>query len=122
MAKCFYCGKKSFRGVDWPIHPKDGIGTCCKEWWQSRVAEVGLTKATGDIKLDRQVRKVFLRLGLIGEKASPEEIVEIGKTMAKAVREKPAVVDCAVWYFGKKVCKVKRDCEKCLIEVCVSRY
>lgn len=53
MAKCFYCGKKSFRGIDWPIHPKDGTwGTCCKECWRSRVAEVGLTKATGDIKLD----------------------------------------------------------------------
>jgi len=71
------------------------------------------------IKPDRQVRKVFLPLGLIDKKASPQEIVNIGKAMAKAVKEKPAVVDCAIWYFGKKVCKAKRDCEKCsLINLC----
>ncbi len=51
MAKCFYCQKKLW---GWsrkrPIHPKDGDSLkliCCDECWQSKVAEVGLTKATG---------------------------------------------------------------------------
>ena len=71
------------------------------------------------IKPDRQVRKVFLRLGLIGEKASPEEVDGIGKVMAKTVKEKPAVVDCAVWHFGREICKAKPDCERCsLIKFC----
>ncbi|MGA2310011.1 MAG: DNA-3-methyladenine glycosylase I [Candidatus Bathyarchaeia archaeon] len=53
------------------------------------------------IKPDRQIRKVFLKLGLINEKATPEEIVQIGKDMAKAVNEKPAVVDWVLWTYGK---------------------
>jgi len=32
-----------------------------------------------------------------------EEIVGIGKTMAEAVKEKPAVVDCVLWYFGQEL-------------------
>ena len=54
------------------------------------------------IKPDKQIRRVFLKFGLIDEKASPEEIVQVGKTMAKAVNEKPAVVDCVIWNFGKR--------------------
>ena len=52
MVKCFYCQKKLW---GWsrrrPIHPKDGDSLklfCCDECWQSKVAEVGLTKATGN--------------------------------------------------------------------------
>ena len=71
------------------------------------------------IKPDRQARKVFLRLGLIDEKASSEEIVEIGKVMAKAVKERPCVVDCVIWRFGQKVCAAKPECKECsLINLC----
>ena len=54
------------------------------------------------IKPDKQIRRVFLKFGLIDEKASSEEVVKVGKTMAKAVNEKPAVVDCVIWNFGKR--------------------
>jgi len=54
------------------------------------------------IKPDKQIRRVFLKFRLIDEKASSEEIVEIGKTIAEAVKEKPAVVDCVIWNFGKR--------------------
>ena len=54
------------------------------------------------IKPDRNIRRVFLKFGLIDEKASPEEIVQVGKTIAEAVKEKPAVVDCVIWNFGKR--------------------
>jgi len=71
------------------------------------------------IKPDRQIRKVFHRLGLIDKEASPEEIVQKGKAMAEAVNERPCVVDCVLWHFGKRVCTDKPECEKCgLINVC----
>lgn len=66
------------------------------------------------IKPDRQVQKVFLRLGLIGEKTSLEEIVEIGMTMAKEVSERPCTIDWLLWRFGSEVCKAKNPlCDKC---------
>lgn len=45
------------------------------------------------IKPERQIKKVFLRLGLISEKASEDEIIKVGKDIAKAVNERPGVVD-----------------------------
>jgi 3-methyladenine DNA glycosylase Tag len=65
------------------------------------------------IKPDRQIRKVFHRLGLIHKRASPEEIIKIGKSIAEAAKEKPAVVDWALWSFGSKICKANPECEKC---------
>lgn len=65
------------------------------------------------IKPDRQVQKLFFRLGLIGKKASLEEIVHIGMTMAKEVNERPCVVDWLLWRFGSEVCKAKPLCDKC---------
>lgn len=65
------------------------------------------------IKPERQIKKVFLRLGLISEKASEDEIIKVGKAIAKAVNERPCVVDWVFWSFGSKVCKKKPDCRKC---------
>jgi endonuclease III len=70
------------------------------------------------IKPDIQIKRVFLRLGLTNKKASPEEIVQIGKAMAVAVNEKPAVIDCALWYFGRIICSRKPLCEKCSVTEC----
>jgi endonuclease III len=73
-------------------------------------------KETGiqTIKPDLQVKKVFLRLGLISEKASLEEIVKIGMAMAKEVNERPCAVDWMLWRFGSEVCKTKNPlCSKC---------
>jgi DNA-3-methyladenine glycosylase I len=71
------------------------------------------------IKPDIQVRKVFLRLGLINKKASLKEVLDIGKDMAEEVKERPCVVDWALWSFGNQTCKAKPECEKCrLTKIC----
>ncbi|MEM4713356.1 MAG: DNA-3-methyladenine glycosylase I [Candidatus Bathyarchaeia archaeon] len=68
------------------------------------------------IKPDRQVHKVFLRLGLVGEKATLEEIIEIGMKIAKEVNERPCTIDWLLWRFGSEVCKSKNPlCEQCLL-------
>jgi DNA-3-methyladenine glycosylase I len=89
--------------------------------WIGEVNVYEFTKELGlpFIKPDIQVRKVFLRLGLINKKASLKEIVEIGKNIAMTVKEKPAVVDWALWSFGNKICKAKPECGKCrLTKIC----
>jgi len=71
------------------------------------------------IKPERQIKKVFLRLGLISEKASEDEIIKVGKDIAKAVNERPCVVDWVIWSFGRRICKAKPDCEVCsLTKIC----
>lgn len=73
--------------------------------WIREVGNYEFVKEMGFpfIKPDRQIRKVFLRLGLIDKEASPEEIVKLGKAMAEAVKEKLAVVDCVLWHFGQEL-------------------
>ena len=65
------------------------------------------------IKPERQIKKVFVRLGLISEKASEDKILKIGKSIAKAVKERPCTVDWVIWSFGREICKIKPDCTKC---------
>jgi len=66
------------------------------------------------IKPERQVKKVFLRLGLINEETSEDKILKIGKSIAKAVKERPCVVDWVIWSFGRDICKkINPDCEQC---------
>jgi hypothetical protein len=67
------------------------------------------------IKPDRQIRRVFLRLGLIDEETPRKDIVEMGKDVADTVNERPCVVDYVLWLFGSEVCKAKPLCEKCLL-------
>lgn len=72
------------------------------------ICEVGIYEFVKEmgfpfIKPDRQIRKVFLRLGLINKKANLKEIVDIGQAMAEAVNERPCVVDCVLWYFGQEL-------------------
>lgn len=72
------------------------------------------------IKPDLQVRKVFLRLGLIGEKASIGDIIKIGKLIAEKVKERPCAVDWLLWRFGTLICTTtKPKCEICLmVDLC----
>lgn len=75
------------------------------------------------IKPDLQVRKVFLRLGLISEKATIEEVIKIGMLMAKEVDERPCSIDWLLWRFGSEVCKSKNPwCNKCLLTDFCSHY
>lgn len=81
-----------------------------EELWKIKfkwIREVGIYEFVKEmgfpfIKPDRQIRKVFLRFGLIDKEASPEEIVQKGKAMAEAVNERPCVVDCVLWHFGQE--------------------
>ena len=83
------------------------------------VKELGLQT----IKPDRQVRKVLLRLKLISEKSSLEEIIGIGKAMAKEVSERPCTVDWVIWRFGREVCKAKNPlCDKCQLQSICSYF
>jgi endonuclease III len=79
--------------------------------------------AVQTIKPDRQVTKIFFRLGVIGEKVSLKEIAETGNQMAKEVNERPCTVDWVLWRFGSEVCRTKNaNCEKCsLALVCAYR-
>ena len=84
--------------------------------WIGEVNVYEFTKELGlpFIKPDIQVRKVFLRLGLTGEKASVEEIVKIGKLIAEETNERPCTIDWLLWRFGSEVCKTKNPlCDKC---------
>jgi endonuclease III len=104
----------SFPSVDSLIEKLQGYYAGFKGIGERNVYELLKEISIQTIKPDRQVQKVFLRLGLIGEKASLEEIVEIGMTMAKEVNERPCVVDWLLWRFGSEVCKTKNPlCDKC---------
>lgn len=104
----------SFPSVDSLIEKLQGYYAGFKGIGERNVYELLKEISIQTIKPDRQVQKVFLRLGLIGEKASLEEIVEIGMTMAKEVNERPCAVDWLLWRFGSEVCKTKNPlCDKC---------
>jgi len=82
-----------------------------EELWKIKfkwIREVGIYEFVKEmcfpfIKPDRQIRKVFLQLGLIDKETSLEEIVDIGKAMAEAVNERPCVVDCVLWHYGQEL-------------------
>jgi endonuclease III len=102
----------SFPSVDSLIEKLQGYYAGFKGIGERNVYELLKEISIQTIKPDRQVQKVFLRLGLIGEKASLEEIVEIG--MTKEVNQRPCAVDWLLWRFGSEVCKTKNPlCDKC---------
>jgi 3-methyladenine DNA glycosylase Tag len=104
----------SFPSVDSLIEKLQGYYSGFKGIGERNVYEFLKEIGFSTIKPDLQVRKVFLRLGLIGEKASVEEIVKIGKLIAEETNERPCVVDWLLWRFGSEVCKTKNPlCDKC---------
>jgi 3-methyladenine DNA glycosylase Tag len=104
----------SFPSVDSLIEKLQGYYDGFKGIGERNVFEFLKEIGFSTIKPDLQVRKVFLRLGLIGEKASIEDIIEVGKVMAEKVKERPCAVDWLLWRFGSEVCKTKNPlCDKC---------
>jgi DNA-3-methyladenine glycosylase I len=81
------------------------------------VKEIGLPF----LKPNRNVKRVFLRLGLINKKASQEEIIKVGIQMAKENNERPCAVDWVIWNFGSYICKLKPLCNLCLVIECPYR-
>ena len=66
-----------------------------------------------DISADRQVQRVFARLGLARENASPEEVVYRAREMNP---EYPGLIDFAVWELGRETCRPKQPvCDKCFL-------
>jgi len=104
----------SFPSVDSLIEKLQGYYGGFKGIGERNVFEFLKEIGFSTIKPDLQVRKVFLRLGLIGEKASIEDIIEIGKIMAEKAKERPCAVDWLLWRFGSEICKTKNPlCDKC---------
>lgn len=103
----------SFPSIDNLIEKLQGYYGGFKGVGERNVYELLKEIGFSTIKPDLQVRKVFLRLGLIGKKASVEEIVKIGKLIAEETNERPCTIDWLLWRFGSEVCKAKPLCDKC---------
>jgi endonuclease III len=107
----------SFPSIDSLIEKLQGYYGGFKGIGERNVYEFCKEISIQTIKPDRQIQKVFTRLGLIGKKASIEDIIEIGKVMAEKVKERPCAVDWLLWRFGSEVCKTKNPlCDKCLFD------
>jgi 3-methyladenine DNA glycosylase Tag len=112
----------SFPSIDNLIEKLQGYYGGFKGIGERNVYELLKEISIQTVKPDLQLQKVFLRLGLIGEKASLAEIVEVGIAMAKEVNERPCVVDWLLWRFGSELCKAKPLCDKCSFdEFCLYR-
>jgi endonuclease III len=104
----------SFPSVDSLIEKLQGYYDGFKGVGERNVFEFLKEIGFSTIKPDLQVRKVFLRLGLVGKKASIKDIIEIGKIMAEKAKERPCAVDWLLWRFGSEVCVSKNPlCDKC---------
>lgn len=70
-----------------------------------------------DVSVDRQVRRVFFRLGLIPKKISSEIVIYTARELNP---EYPGVVDMAAWEIGRSWCKpTNPDCNNCYMnEAC----
>ncbi len=70
----------------------------------------------GQVAYDVQVRRVFLRSGLVGE----DSIEAIERVASLACPEAPGTLDLPAWLVGRETCRPKRPlCDKCRLgEVC----
>ena len=70
-----------------------------------------------DISPDVLVRRVFERLGLVPEQASPEQVIYRARELNP---EFPGLMDLPCWQIGRKWCRPKNPlCNKCFMkEVC----
>ena len=55
-----------------------------------------------DISADRQVRRVFCRLGLLGQKPTTEEVIYRARAVHPAF---PGLMDFPAWEIGRKWCR-----------------
>ena len=66
-----------------------------------------------DISLDVHVKKVFTRLGLVDEKASPEQLIFCARSMSP---EYPGLLDYGAFRIGRDFCKpTNPDCSNCYL-------
>jgi hypothetical protein len=77
---------KSFPSIDNSSEKLQGYYDGFKGIGERNVYEFLKEVGIQTIKPDLQVRKVFQRLGLIGEKTSIEDIIEIGKLIAEKAK------------------------------------
>ncbi len=70
----------------------------------------------GQVAYDVQVRRVFLRAGLIAE----DSVEAVEHAAAQACPDAPGTLDLPAWLVGRETCRPKRpDCERCRLgEVC----
>jgi endonuclease III len=69
-----------------------------------------------DVSVDRQVRKVFFRLGLIPKNASSEIVIYTAREINP---EYPGVIDLATWEIGRNWCRPKNpNCINCIMNKC----
>jgi DNA-3-methyladenine glycosylase I len=109
----------SFPSIDSLVEKLQGCYDGFKGVGERNVFEFLKEVGIQTIKPDRQIQKLFTRLGLIGEKASIENIIEIGKLIAEKAKERPCAVDWLLWRFGSEVCKTKNPlCHQCLLTEC----
>jgi hypothetical protein len=68
-----------------------------------------------DISVDRHVRRVFTRLGLVRKGATPEELIYRARALHP---EYPGVIDLPAWQIGKNWCRPTRTlCESCYMHI-----
>ena len=106
----------SFPSIDSLVEKLQGYYGGFKGIGERNVYEFCKEISIQTIKPDRQIQKVFTRLGLIGEKASIEDIIKVGKAMAEQTKQRPCTIDWLLWRFGSELCRIKNPlCEKCLL-------
>jgi len=67
-----------------------------------------------DISPDVQVKRVFVRLGLIDENATTDELIYRARELNS---EYPGIFDLSCWEIGRKWCRPKKpSCEECYLE------
>lgn len=72
-----------------------------------------------DISPDVQVRRVLIRLGLLDENASNEQLIYLAREMSP---EYPGIFDFSLWEVGREWCRPRTpDCGACFLnDVCPS--
>jgi len=111
----------SFKDEDELIEKTQGYYGGFKGIGETNVYELLKEIGLPFLKPNRNVRRVFIRLGLVPKKASQEAIVKAGIQMAQENKERPGVVDWVVWNFGAYICKAKPLCDRCPLSECPSR-
>jgi len=69
-----------------------------------------------DVSPDRQVKRVFIRLGLIPQQAKNEEVMYCARELNPNY---PGAFDLPCWEIGKEWCKPRNpECEQCYLNSC----
>lgn len=67
-----------------------------------------------DISPDRQVKKVFYKIGLISKDASNDELIYCARELYP---EYPGIFDLSAWEIGRQWCKTEKpNCNECYLD------